>query len=130
MINRRNALFLGTTALAGAGLAACSNVTPTTVVPAVIDAITQIVAATCQIVPVVATLVDIIVAVFPAAAGVASITDAVAQQIAQYVCTLFKDAGAESGKAAPEGGFKVKAKNGAQIVLHGYRNVNGQIVYF
>ena len=131
MINRRAALLLGSSALAGAGLASC-NVTPSNVVPTVIDTITSIIASTCQIIPVVASLVDVIVAVFPGAAGVASITDALAQQIAQYVCTLFKQAGVEAGKPAPHAheGYKAKLSNGADVTLHGYHIVNGQLSYF
>jgi hypothetical protein len=82
MINRRAALLLGSSALAGTGLASC-NVTPSNVVPTVIDTITSIIASTCQIIPVVASLVDVIVAVFPGAAGVASITDADRRHVAR-----------------------------------------------
>jgi hypothetical protein len=126
----RRGLLLST--VAGAALVSMgqlSSCSSTTVLPAVIDVITKIVATTCQIIPVVTTLVDIIVAIFPAAAGVGSITDALAQQIAQYVCTLFQQAGVE-GKTAPAAGFRAKLKNGAEIPLHGYRIVNGQMVYF
>lgn len=125
---RRNLLLssAGLAAFASMGqLSSCSS--STAVIPAVLDVITKAVAGACQIIPIVATLVDVIVAVFPTAAGVATITDALAQQIAQYVCNLFHTAGFEAGKHPLK---SLSAKVGdKQIELHGFMVVNGSLTY-
>ena len=125
---RRNLLLssVGLAAFASMGqLSSCSS--SNTVIPTVLDIITKAVAGACQIIPIVATLVDVIVTVFPTAAGVATITDALAQQIAQYVCNLFHTAGLEAGKHPLK---SLSAKVGdKQIELHGFMVVNGALTY-
>lgn len=127
-VSRRKVL-LGTTAVAAAGasMGALSSCSATTVLPAVIDQVNKVITAACQIVPVVQTVIDVIIGFFPAAAGVATITDALAQQIAQYICALFKQAGHVDGKM-PAG--VMKATVGATTVtLHGYAIVDGKLAY-
>lgn len=130
----RRKVLLGTVGLAAVAsmnqMAGCST-TPVQILPAVLDIIQKAVAGACQIIPVVATLVDVIVAVFPAAAGVATITDALAQQVAQYICGLFSNAGLKAGvhpgKTLMAHAVGPKA---ATVELHGYSVVNGVMTYF
>jgi hypothetical protein len=131
---RRNLLLgsAGAAALASMGqLSGCSSPTPggNSVLPAVIDAITKAIAGVCAVIPAVTTLVDIIVAVFPAAAGVGTIADTLVQQIAQYVCNLFKQAGAEHGDIKEGAVFNAKVKD-TTVPLHGYTVSNGKLVSF
>lgn len=132
--SRRKVLFVGAgiaaAAASGGALSSCSP--PTNVLPPVIDAINKVIAGTCQIVPVVATLVDVVVTVFPQAAGAAVITDALAKQIADFVCGLVKQSGyVEGSNKMPvmEGGtLKAKLGGGKTIDLHFYATVNGKLV--
>lgn len=129
LASRRNLLLgtAGVAAFASMGqLAGCST---TTVLPTVLDTIQKIIAGTCQIVPVIATLIDVIVSVFPGAAGVASITDALAQQIATYVCNLFSTAGLVEG-VHPKATLKATVgPSKASVELHAFMVVNGKMVY-
>jgi hypothetical protein len=135
LIQTRRGMLMGSAGLAIAGvsmgqLAGCST-TPSTVIPAVIDIIQKAVAGLCSIVPVVQTVVDVIVAVFPAAAGVATITDALAAQIAQYVCTLFTTAGLKAGEH-PGKLLTATVGNNSKapaIELHCFQVVGGKLVY-
>lgn len=126
--SRRNLLLGGVAAAAAVSMGQLSGCSATTtVIPAVVDVINKIIAGTCQIVPVLVTVVDVIVSVFPAAAGVATITEALAKQIADYICTLFKSAGFQHGKHP---GKTLSAKVGTtNIELHGYMVIDGQLVY-
>lgn len=114
-------LMAGGAAMASMGqLAGCSSTTG--VLPAVIDVVMQAVSVVCKVVPAVQTLVDIIVAAFPAAAGVATITDALAAQIAQYFCSLMP--------ASHKLGAPVVANvNNKSVTLHYYAVVNGSLSY-
>lgn len=130
--SRRNLLLgtAGVAAFASMGqLSSCSGTT--NVIPAVVDTINKIIAGTCQIVPVLATVIDVIISVFPGAAGVATITDALAQQIATYICNLFKTAGLKLG-AHPGKTLSAKLDGGkdkATVELHCYMIVDGVLTY-
>jgi hypothetical protein len=99
------------------------------VLPAVLQAIQTAVAGVCKIVPVLATLIDVVVSVFPAAAGVATITDALAQQIATYVCNLFSTAGLVDGKHPGKTMKATVGPNATPVDLHCYMVVNGVLTY-
>lgn len=136
LLSRRKAILLGGLgAIAGVSmgnLGSCST-TPQQVLPTVIDAVISVMAPACQVIPAIATLVDVIAAAFPAAVGVATISDAVAQQIAKYICGLFTNAG-----VVPDGKSEATLKgkmfsanvNGKAVNLHGYTTINGKIVSF
>lgn len=128
--SRRNVLVVGgALALAGASGGALSSCSPSTnVLPAVIDEINKVISSTCSIVPVVATLVDIIVTVFPQAAGVAAVTDTVAKEIATFVCGLIKQSGYLEG-THPDRAYKATLNGGKNVDLHFYSVVNGKLVY-
>jgi hypothetical protein len=129
LANRRNILLGTAGAAAFASMGQLSGCSSTTVIPAVVDVINKIIAGTCQIVPVLATVIDVIISVFPGAAGVATITDALAQQIASYICNLFKTAGLQDGKH-PGKALHASLKEGATPVpLHCYMIVNNQLAY-
>lgn len=129
--NRRAIMLGGAAAIAGVSmgnLSSCSG--PQQVLPTVIDAVITVMTPACQVIPAIATLVDIIAKAFPAAAGVATISDALAQQIAKYVCALFTSAGVVPGQTPPAShklGVDVKGSN---VTLHGWTIVNGKIVQF
>jgi hypothetical protein len=128
-LNRRNVMLgtVGVASLASMGqLSGCANTT--TVIPAVVDVINKIIAGTCQIVPVLATVIDVIIAVFPGAAGVATITDALAKQIAEYICNLFKTAGLQHG-VHPGKTLSAKAGGEKTVELHCFMIVNNQLTY-
>lgn len=130
-ISRRKALFLGGTAavVGGAALSSCTF-SPQTVLPAVIDAVIGVMTPVCQVIPGIVTLVDIIAKAFPAAVGVSTITDAVAQEIAKYVCSLFSASGVVPGQTPPASGKLAADVNGINVDLHGWTIVNGKIVHF
>lgn len=112
---------------AGFSLASCT-MTASNVLPTVIDAVIGVMTPVCQVIPGIVTLVDIIAKAFPAAVGVSAITDTLAKQIAEYVCSLFTASGVVPGKPASH---KLKASvNGSSIDLHGWTIVNGKIVHF
>lgn len=128
-ISRRNLLVVGgglaAAAASGGALSSCSP--STNVLPGVIDAINKVISSTCAIVPVVATLVDVIVTVFPQAAGVAGVTDAVAKEIADFVCGLVKQSGYVEGKPPAKTAYKAELKGGKSVELHFYTTVNGKL---
>lgn len=130
-ISRRKALFLGGTAAVagGAALSSCTF-SPQTVLPAVIDAVIGVMTPVCQVIPGIVTLVDIIAKAFPAAVGVSTITDAVAKQIATYVCSLFSTSGVVPGQTPPASRKLSASVNGTNVDLHGWTIVNGKIVHF
>lgn len=134
---RRNLLLgtAGVAAFASMGqLSSCSStppptVPPTGVQPTVIDTIIKAISGVCSVIPAVQTLVQIVLTAFPAAAGVATIADSLVQQIAQYVCNLFKQAGAEHGEVREGAAFSAKV-NDQTVPLHGYAVVGGKLVSF
>ena len=115
MLSKRNILAgVGVTAL-GATCGACST-NPTTgavtLNPDVIDAITKITATACNAVPMVATLVEIVAAGFPAVSGAAAVTEAIAAEIARVFCGAVN--------APPQAGKWKASVKGKSVEMHGY----------
>ena len=104
------------------GLATCSSTGGIVINPDVIDAIQKAVATACGFVPAVTTLVAIVAASFPAVAGVATIADAVLQQIATMLCTAYT--------AAQVSGQLKGVPMAGTVPIHGLHVVNGKIVAF
>jgi hypothetical protein len=103
-------------------LTACPS-TSTNVLPAVLDMLQKAVATVCPIVPAVSTLVAVIAASFPQAAGVATITEELASQIAASICKATTDSGVLSGTL----GAQAKATfGGKEIAINGFRTPSGK----
>ena len=103
-------------------LATCSSSGGIVVNPAVIDAIQGAVAAACQFVPTAETIVALVGASFPVAAGVATIADTVLSQISAVLCQSYQTAGKEKLLASPMVGT---------IPVHGFHvGPDGKLVAF
>ena len=125
MLSRRHVLSGVAITGAAAACGACAQ-TPTgvTLSPAVIDAITKITAGTCNALPTVTTLIAIVAAGFPALNGVATVTAAVAQEIAKIFCQQV------GTQPATQGGSLTAMVNGAAVELHGFHLKDGKLVEF
>ena len=108
------------------GASSCST-TPTqppTVDPAVLDIIKKATATVCNAIPMAETLAAIVAAGFPAAAGVTTITTAVAEEIAKLFCQ-------QVAPSAAKVGSKLSATVNSKVVeLHGFVVKDGKLVEF
>jgi len=118
----RRVLLGGTAALAVGSIAACTpGTTPQQVVASVIDAVMKEVAQACGFIPIATSVVSVIVTMFPAAAGVATVSAAILQEIANAIC---------KANVAPAAGAPLVVKSGDNSVeVHGFHIVNGKPVY-
>jgi hypothetical protein len=105
-------------------LTACPS-TSTNVLPAVLDMLQKAVATVCPIVPAVSTLVAVIAASFPQAAGVASITEDLANQIAASICKAVGTSGAATASGKLGESFKATF-GGKEIAINGFKTPSGQ----
>ena len=96
--------------------------TPSTVLPAVIAFIQSLMLKSCSIIPSAISIATIIADAFPAAAGVATIAESLANEIVNALCP------ATPPSVPVPATFKLKA--GTTVVLHGFHVVNGVLVEF
>ena len=134
--NRRNLLLGSAAVVAGTslgGMSGCpSSTTVASILPAVIDDIQSTVATICGFVPDVATLLTIL-SVFPGIGGVATIAGPLLTEVADFLCTAFKDqGGAPAAVAAAAGGRALSMKLKASTApIHGLiPGSSGKIVKF
>lgn len=121
--SRRNILKITAAAAAAIPIAACtSTTTPATVLPAVIAFIQSLMLKSCSIIPSAITIATVIADAFPAAAGVATIAEALAAEIVAAMCPTTPPASTTV--------LAVKLKTGNTVVLHGFHVVNGVLVEF
>jgi hypothetical protein len=133
--NRRNLLLGSAAVVAGTslgGMSGCPSSTVATILPTVIDDIQSTVATICGFVPDVATLLTIL-SVFPGIGGVATIASPLLTEVANFLCTAFKDqGGAPAAVAAAAGGPALSMKLKASTApIHGLiPGPSGKIVKF
>jgi len=122
-MNRRKLLTGAAVIGTGAAVSACTTTNGTaTVSPAVIDAIAKITAEACNIIPSAVSLVALIAAAFPTIAGAATISAAVANEIASLFCHNTTPVGGTVG-AVPK-------FNNVAVELHGWHIVDGKMTSF
>lgn len=90
--------------------------------PEVIDAINKAIASSCNAVAMVTTIAAIVSVAFPAVAGVATITTAVANEIAAIFC--------KSVTQPPAAGKYTASLNGKTVEMHGWVVKDNQIIEF
>lgn len=111
-------------ALGALPLADCSTQNGKVILdPAVIDAINNAVAFTCNTIPQVESLVAIIGASFHAVAGATTIATDVANQVATLICTNVK------AQETPTSELRTAPRVGA-TVIHGWHIVDSKLVQF
>ena len=75
----------------------------------------------CSIIPSAVSIATVVADLFPAAAGVATITEALANQIVAALCPA---------PPTPPVSHMLKLKSGDVVPLHGFHVVNGHLVEF
>jgi hypothetical protein len=131
MLRSSSAATLLAVGAASGQLSTCSTSTPgLNILPGVLDQLQKAVVLVCPIIPAIVTLVAVIAAKFPAVAGVASITDEMANNIASTVCKLFEQSGVTTAQAGELKGELKASLEGKDVPLSGFRIVNGKPVWF
>ena len=114
----------GVTGMAGGALATCSSTGGIQIDPVVLDEITKAVAAGCNFVPAVTTIISIVSIAFPAVLGATSIAESVLKEISAMVCASAPTPAA-SGKFAS----KMLTAGGKDIPVNGWVINNGKLEY-